>query len=536
MLTLDNLIRKGYLPSELPPPYTTESLANNLTTITNQINVYRPNKSKCCNYSITRIKHLRRLLGIPNPLQEIRLCQALVDNWTEISNFYSRSMLSLSRPMVISNSERALTRSHKYGQIFEEGVLRSTSSRYLLRTDISRYYPTLYTHSIPWALHTKALAKVSRGDSLYGNIIDRCVRNTQDEQTIGIPVGPDSSFAISEMISTAIDERLMQMFNNLNGIRYMDDYFLFLGSYSEAEQVLAAFLAILKDFELELNPSKTFILEQPEILDQSWAAELRLFSFRQTDSRQRNDILDYFNKAFELVRKYPNAYILKYALTRIKSQRVIQDNWSLYEAFLLKSIITEPNVLPIVSQIFLTYSTMGYTFDNTKIKNVITEMVCHHAQFKHGFEISWSMWLSRMLGISLADRAVAAISSLDDSVIALIALQMRADGLVDGALDLALWRSLMVAGSLYNEYWLLAYEAKHKGWLSSVSGRNYLASDDFFSILFNLDVSFFDETKQVDLVRLSGASHQVIAESVYEEDDQDDIVNEVENEWIDGYY
>jgi len=29
--------------------------------------------------------------------------------------------------------------------------------KYLIKTDIKNFYPSIYTHSIPWALHDKAV-------------------------------------------------------------------------------------------------------------------------------------------------------------------------------------------------------------------------------------------------------------------------------------------------------------------------------------------------------------------------------------------
>ncbi len=38
----------------------------------------------------------------------------------------------------------------------------------------------------------------------------------------------------------------------------------------------------------------------------------------------------------------------------------------------------------------------------------------------------------------------------------------------------------MSAGALYDEHWLLAYEANVKGWLPSVSGTDHIAADPNF--------------------------------------------------------
>jgi hypothetical protein len=100
--------------------------------------------------------------------------------------------------------------------------------RYLLYADTSRYYTTIYTHSISWALHGKSVAKERRHDkSLLGNQLDELVRATQDSQSVGIPIGPDTSLIISEIIGTAIDlelrERLSAANIKMQGHRYLDD-------------------------------------------------------------------------------------------------------------------------------------------------------------------------------------------------------------------------------------------------------------------------------------------------------------------------
>ena len=61
--------------------------------------------------------------------------------------------------------------------------------------NISSYFSTIYTHTIPWALYTKVLAKANRGksDQYLSNTLDQHWMGMQDGQTIGLPSGPDTS-------------------------------------------------------------------------------------------------------------------------------------------------------------------------------------------------------------------------------------------------------------------------------------------------------------------------------------------------------
>lgn len=82
-------------------------------------------------------------------------------------------------------------------------------SRYLLKADISQFYPSIYTHTIPWALHSKATAKAGQRDvELAGNVLDKELQACQHGQTKGIAIGPDTSLGIAELLLSPIDHRM----------------------------------------------------------------------------------------------------------------------------------------------------------------------------------------------------------------------------------------------------------------------------------------------------------------------------------------
>lgn len=504
MVTLEDLIRKGYFPEEIIPPFTTEGLADLISVLVPQLSTWERKISKCCSHTIPRLKHLRRHLSIPNPINQILLCKVIEDHWTEINQFVSSSSLSMSTPKVKIDSKRAVERAFPFDQIAVERVLRSSSSRYVLRTDVSRFYPTIYTHSIPWAIHTKPTAKANRGDGLYGNKLDKFARNSMDGQTIGIPIGPDSSLIIAEIIGTAIDQKLISELGQVKGLRYMDDFYLFFNTLSEAENALSKLHTISKEFELELNPTKTSIKKLPESLEREWVSDLRFFSFRDNVRSQRTDIIGYFSKAFEYTKLYPDEYVLKYAISRIKSLLVKPQNWPLYQALLLKSAIAEPSVLPIITRIFVAYSKTSYSLDFDRISETISQIIIYHSKFSHGYELSWSLWLAKTLGISLTKEVAEAISNVEDSLVALVALDMLFSGFIPSDLDTSTWEALMIQEELYSEHWLLAYEAFVKGWLPSLTGTDYITADSFFSILKNNGVEFYNSNIILEDLKLEG--------------------------------
>jgi hypothetical protein len=485
-----DLIEKGYLPVEIPPAFSMASFASSLSHLAADLNGFARRFSKCVFHSIPRLLHHRRLLGIPNPLHQLKLVAVIEEHWDELEAHMQASTLSLTRMAYVAGSSRGLERVGDFDSLDHERVVRSSASRYLLKADLSRFYHSLYTHSISWAVHTKAVAKAAQFDQgLYGNLIDQAVRNTQDKQTLGIPVGPVTSDLISEVLGTALDIELQSVRPSLKGLRYVDDYYLFFGTRSDAEAVLADLHSIANHFAVEINPLKTRILELPEPVQPAWKSELRLIQIRA--DYEKEDLFAFFSRAFDNASKYPGNNVLKYAVKHSAGFSISHENWPLYESFLLGSLVAEPSLAPTLAAVLSRYSEADYEFNEERLAETLAEIASYHARFKQGFEVSWALWIGKLLEVNLPAAVWGPVSQLDDPIVALLSLDLQSSGLAD-ALDSSLWAQHMRSEHLYSENWLLAYEAVRKGWLNSVDGTDYIAGDDFFGRIADLEVEFYD--------------------------------------------
>jgi hypothetical protein len=371
-------------------------------------------------------------------------------------------------------------------------VLSSPGSRYVLKADISRFYPTLYTHSIPWALHTKEVAKAKKKDSsLLGNLIDSATQATQHQQTLGIPVGPDTSDLIAEILGVALDQRMQEVFPDLKGFRYVDNFSLYFTERQQAEAALTALHAATSHFGLEINPNKTDILPMPEAMEPPWKVQLRSLQIRSEDAWEARDLISYFSAAHASAANYPHNQVLKFAVKQTMGTEITRERWPLYESFLLTSLVNEPALAPNLATLLRTYEEKGYIIDRNKLRDSLAEVARYHARLRQGFELAWALWMCKLFTIALPPDVFKEISAVEDSFVALIALDLSLSGLADG-LDTSTWRKLMTAQNLYDENWLLAYEAFIKGWLPSLDGTNYVGADDFFETLRSNGVEFYD--------------------------------------------
>ena len=510
MLTLDSLLYRGYFLRELPPSFTSEIFAdvilNNSNNLPAELGPSSNKHGQLTGHNVVRLGITRRNMYVPNPIPYLKLSRVLADNWGLIQTHCQQSQFSKSRPTENSGKGRAIITTSDFDELlFFRSNLRSTS-KYILKTDITKFYPSVYSHSIPWALHGKTFAKSQqRNMQLFGNQLDLCVRNCQDKQTIGIPIGPDSSLVVSEIVLTAADILLQNQFPGINGIRYVDDYEFGFQTYTDAEKVLGVLQQVLQTFELSVNFAKTKIIDLPLPLDPMWIIELRSFNIRQVQKSQRMDLVQYFSTAIELSRTNKDDFVLKYAVARLRGINIDKANWDLAQDFLFQCVMVEPSTFIPVLERLMDAHQKGYPIDRQKIDSVMNYQISHNGTSSKGSEVAWALWAMIFWNVPLSSNAANAISRMEDSFVALLALDANQRRLTPTGLDTSLWETFMTDQELYGNQWLLAYEANIKNWLPSVNGVDYVANDPAFGFLKSNNVEFYDP-KRLSIYRPASRS------------------------------
>ena len=499
--TLESLLGKGYLPRELPPPFNSTTFA---AYAIQRSAVWWPASkwTRCASHNLARPGGLRRQLRIPNPISYFFLAKLLVENWTELRSQTWKNLLSASRPQVIKSSDRAVVPRYKYREVPRLRAFHRRSTRYVLCTDIAQFYPTIYTHTIPWALHTKATCKAElttrrKGANLLGNKIDKALMAINEGQTHGIPIGPDASLVAAEVLLAAVDSDLIARCPQVSGYRYVDDYELSFRSLSDAEGTLVELQNILASYELSLNPRKTKIHELPRALDDSWAHTLGQFQIRDGSAvQQRNDIIALFSLAFELAATIREKPVLRYAVARVRGLTVEENSWHVLQNCLLGAATTEPAALASTfGTLFKVATASNQNVSQSPLAAMLETVILTHAPRAHGSEVAWALWGALAWGLKMSRTVAIAVSAMDDDVVALLALDAETRDLFPaGALNKTAWQlALNQPDVLEGEHWLLAYEANRQGWLSTPA----VAQNPAFLAMNTAQVSFYDRTKNI---------------------------------------
>src|SRR5690606_18441765 len=155
-------------------------------------------------------------------------------------------------------------------------------SKYVSEADIATCFPSIYSHSISWALIGKDKAKQKSKPQFkdyWTNLIDFYTRNLKYGETNGVLIGPHSSNLIAEIILTCIDNELVK--KKYRFYRNIDDYTCFTNSYEEAEKFFIDLSDLLKNYELSLNSKKSKINQLPQATVTNWVTKLNHFNFRE---------------------------------------------------------------------------------------------------------------------------------------------------------------------------------------------------------------------------------------------------------------
>ena len=160
-MRLRKLLRKGYFPAELPPPFTSKTFAASAVGFANKWDAAKIRGKFWTapeSYSIPRYGDARRKLALVNPINQLHIAQLIAENWTDIKARMARSKVTEFKPeFSILSGGRAITGVDFDGVARRRARLLSTYGRYV-KTDITRFLRR-FTHI---QLHGRYLARRMR--------------------------------------------------------------------------------------------------------------------------------------------------------------------------------------------------------------------------------------------------------------------------------------------------------------------------------------------------------------------------------------
>lgn len=276
-------------------------------------------------------KYSWRPLQLIHPVLYCLLVKLITNssNWAIIVNHFKNcaknnkiECISLPIESTSKKSDKAEVIKNWWDRMEQQSIKLSLLYDYVLVTDITDCYGSIYTHSIPWALHTKAIAKKKTG-SLLGDQIDALIREMRFGQTNGIPQGSVLMDFLAEIILGYVDVELsarITKIKNYKILRYRDDYRIFCNNTKDLEFIAKALSESLADIGLKLNSSKTSI--SSDVIKSSIKPD-KYYHIANTPIYAKNleSLFSTIQKELlyihDIATKYPNSGMLSTLLTNL---------------------------------------------------------------------------------------------------------------------------------------------------------------------------------------------------------------------------
>jgi hypothetical protein len=271
---------ESYMKVDLPSYIKFDKLLLELSTKLNNksyhdIKKNDPKKLENVNYTLLHNKNGKydwRPFELIHPVLYISLVNQITKdkNWKEIKKRFKKIQKKsvvqcISLPLVseTNHSDQAEQILYWWEQVEQQSLELSLDFNYIYHTDITNCYGAIYTHSIPWAIHSKKVAKNNTKKNLIGNDIDEHIRAMSYGKTTGIPQGSVLMDFISEIVLHYADLRLSNKISknisekDFKILRYRDDYRIFVNNPTIAEEITKTLTEVLIDLGLKLHSQKT---------------------------------------------------------------------------------------------------------------------------------------------------------------------------------------------------------------------------------------------------------------------------------------
>ncbi len=341
-------LEKGYYPEQyvLPPCFHVEKFGYRdkpyypYTFETNKkrgklVNLRNKGRAELVSVSFPKSQLTDRVFSVMEPRIYHDIVWYLIAEWELLvdSLFHEEiEIFAYSFPVPVTKRHAGLGRLRSGRMIYEfiemaekDLVADAFQYSYIVKTDIKNFYPSIYTHSLAWAIHGKQAARDDiQPLKLLGSKIDKLFQYANDARTNGLAIGPAVSDLAAELILADVDRQVSVELRKEKvkflGVRFKDDYRILCHSKTDADKIIRTLRRKMREYNLSLSESKTSVVELPGGLFRPWIIEYQPFSLRGKDPISYKEFEVTLLKTLEIDKMYPNTGIINKFLSELISR------------------------------------------------------------------------------------------------------------------------------------------------------------------------------------------------------------------------
>lgn len=501
---LDALLSSAYLPDELPPAITGKHYAKFCSDHFKHLEGHQARLLKLSTtydtFTAPKNTSGRRHLALVHPLAQLSISLLLTKNRTSIRSIVDRkekmSCYDMSDGTRVGKGFSGL----HFSQWREKCAQLSAENEYVLVADISRFFYTAYTHSLPWAVlgkeRVKHLLSTNRSalSRQWCDKLDKALQSCQSRETFGIPVGPDTSRVIAEILMAGVesDSEFSALITKRKAVRLVDDFKIGFDDEPTATAALTALRAALWKFNLQLNEEKTRVVHSRELFEEKWKLDFSRTKITEiSPDEQKKEIRSLLELALHscFVSRSSNPAI--WACRRISWTNIHRENAELVVDFLVRLARDFPPCTKHVVIYLVNHQWMCTSaYARSRVERWIKSVIRRHMPQSHDFEVAWCLMLAGVLKVRLCTADFESFEARPNSAVFALLGMLRERKLLEPSLEKWQWRAQFKKNGIYGEDWLPFYEAVRRGWTKDKGIVTAIRSEPIFKEMLQNNVTF----------------------------------------------
>jgi len=287
----------------------------------------------------------------------------IVDKFNNTRDDISDKIKCISLPVISLSDEKdkAAQIDKWWHEVEQKSIQLALDYNNITHIDLTNCYGSIYTHSIPWAIHgkdeCKANLNLNRDQRIYmfGDDIDDLIRSASYGQTNGIPQGSILMDFIAEIVLNYLDSEIYKELSNIECkiIRYRDDYRVFTHNEIDSLKVLKIISEVTAKQGLKLNEKKTKISN--EIIKDSLKPDkwkyIDCLDCKNKRQRFQKHLLLIYNLSLE----FPNSGSVRKELLffykKLNKIRVLNEDILVLISIVTNIALKNPSTYPVSSAI-----------------------------------------------------------------------------------------------------------------------------------------------------------------------------------------
>lgn len=508
MFYLKNLLRNEYFPAELPPCFNSNDLADNSELVLEWTNNFNKNYSIPVIYNGYKSESSRRRFAVPNAYHYCKAIEIIINHSDDIFKILNKSRISLTAPQKTKPqiNEAYKKKTSGIGETKAEIEKIYQCNMFEIRLDINSFFDSVYSHSIPWAIHGKSASKKDKSANLWGNTLDAAIRSLNYNQTNGILVGNAVSRIISEIILCTIDCKIKNKFPGIASKRFVDDYYIYTNDSNRIKPIISFVIQSLGEFELRLNENKLQINESPFIYGKPWVEKIKQYLHLNPEIFLSRIVMEYND--------FKDISIIRYGLKVIWLYKYDKNSWATMESKLINLWVKFPSLSDLFIIIFMQNKN---NIQKSRLVKALQTIMDNSLSLMYEQEIIWAVWFFKVFDLPITHKYIKKILNSGNTLAIIILLDCLKTRKLDKNKSVKklmddLYNNLIAEDTdekgnpnniMWTDVWLLAYEIDLNKWLNDgTKSFEFARKNQFYKKLLSKKIEFYDKNFTYSEIKL----------------------------------